>query len=289
MLRRKFTKNENGRDFVCGDLHGAYDRLLDGLNFIKFDLEKDRMFSVGDLVDRGPDNEKCLELLDEPWFFPVTGNHEQLMNDFYTGGPYSPFWLQNGGSWGEMYLGGDERSIEIQEFALRASNLPLMNTVEMTNGKSFHVIHAELGGVKPLSDAMLDNEEEFKQAAFQQTRDGDFIVWGRYIFRPLYNKHLDEHTLDKFRTRAALEKIGSHFGPELSHIYSGHTIMRAPVRFMGQTNIDTGAYMSTRNVGPYSNEAPSPPWSGLTITEPLTDRFWQARELGVVEIEPVVI
>ncbi len=70
--------NTHGRDFVLGDLHGHYRAVQALLEKVKFDYGKDRLFSVGDLVDRGPDSFSCLELLEQPWFFSVLGNHESI-------------------------------------------------------------------------------------------------------------------------------------------------------------------------------------------------------------------
>ena len=68
-----------GRDFVIGDIHGEYDQLMTCLNKIEFDKSKDRLFCVGDLIDRGPKSEKVLTLLKEDWIFSVLGNHEDMM------------------------------------------------------------------------------------------------------------------------------------------------------------------------------------------------------------------
>ena len=64
-------KNIKGRDFVVGDIHGHYDLLKTELKTVGFDKQKDRLFSVGDIIDRGPKSEECLTLLDQPWFFMV--------------------------------------------------------------------------------------------------------------------------------------------------------------------------------------------------------------------------
>lgn len=55
-----------------------YGLLLKTLDDIGFDYVNDRLFSVGDLVDKGPEFETCLSLLKESWFLSVLGNH-----DFY--------------------------------------------------------------------------------------------------------------------------------------------------------------------------------------------------------------
>lgn len=73
---KTYNRNLAGRDFVVGDIHGCYDQLMNLLKEIKFNFAKDRMFVVGDLVDRGPKSKEVLDLLYEPWFHSVIGNHD---------------------------------------------------------------------------------------------------------------------------------------------------------------------------------------------------------------------
>jgi len=51
----KLPTNQAGKDYVIGDLHGCYELLERLLDAVGFDKSKDRLFSVGDLIDRGPD------------------------------------------------------------------------------------------------------------------------------------------------------------------------------------------------------------------------------------------
>ncbi|MFD2437195.1 metallophosphoesterase [Modicisalibacter luteus] len=60
--------NKRGHDYLVGDLHGQYALLQTMLSRVGFDQDKDRLFCVGDLVDRGPDSLACLSLAFEPWF-----------------------------------------------------------------------------------------------------------------------------------------------------------------------------------------------------------------------------
>lgn len=80
---QRFTENKVGRDFVVGDLHGHYDELIAELDSLDFDFQHDRLFTVGDLCDRGPKSEEVIELTNEPWFFSVRGNHDQFILDRY--------------------------------------------------------------------------------------------------------------------------------------------------------------------------------------------------------------
>ena len=73
------TANEKGRDFTVGDIHGCFDRLDAALEAVGFDPSVDRLISVGDLVNRGGQSLRCLEYLQQPWFFAVAGNHEDMV------------------------------------------------------------------------------------------------------------------------------------------------------------------------------------------------------------------
>lgn len=88
MPSRVLTLQENtkGRDFVVGDIHGAFDLLDQALLAVNFDPSKDRLIAVGDLVDRGAHSPDCLYYLAQPWFYSVLGNHEVAFMYFYREG-----------------------------------------------------------------------------------------------------------------------------------------------------------------------------------------------------------
>lgn len=136
-MLRAFDINPNGRDFIIGDLHGCIDEFETLLKRLKLDFQKDRMFSVGDLVDRGPGSMACLRLLREPWFFAVKGNHEDMMlravaSNLQVG---ADIWAWNGGDWGvERFEDGDPEFFELMElvdacpfaFTIRSRELGLV-------------------------------------------------------------------------------------------------------------------------------------------------------------------
>ncbi|WP_138438562.1 metallophosphoesterase [Marinobacter alexandrii] len=138
MELQKFDRNELGRDFVVGDIHGCYSLLMRRLNKIGFDKTKDRLFSVGDLVDRGPESFLCLSLPYEPWFFAVRGNHELLMHDALNGGD-AGLWMMNGGNWCVEHELNDLR-ILVNDMMER---LPLAIEVQAEAG-SVGIIHADV-------------------------------------------------------------------------------------------------------------------------------------------------
>ena len=286
--------NSQGRDFVCGDIHGSYSRVLQFMEHVSFDKNTDRLICSGDLIDRGQENEKCLDLLYESWFFCALGNHEVMMIDsFLHGGTrYGITWLNHGGMWARDYLAEQSDMGVFVRGAVedKMQHLPVLITVDMANGKKFHVIHAEIYHDSPLSDNDFADAYMFKQLATRQTYDGDHVIWGRRNFIRFFDRPIDQRTLDKFRKSLTLENkdLGIIFNSKLSHIYSGHTIVRHPIQFIGQTNLDTMAYGSYPSDSRYGEELP-PKWAALTIVEPETDTFWQSRYDGVTEIKPIVI
>ncbi|MEE8287309.1 MAG: metallophosphoesterase, partial [Gammaproteobacteria bacterium] len=95
----RFPLNEHGRDFVVGDIHGMFEHLHRLLKNVEFEEETDRLFSVGDLVDRGPESRRALEWLDNPWFFACRGNHEQFAIDSNDPEQLDVWVNYNGGEW----------------------------------------------------------------------------------------------------------------------------------------------------------------------------------------------
>jgi len=85
-LVKRLPKNVLGRDFVIGDIHGRFQLVDQALLAVDFDRERDRLFSVGDLVDRGPEPLRALEFLAQPWFHAVRGNHEDMFLHLYRRG-----------------------------------------------------------------------------------------------------------------------------------------------------------------------------------------------------------
>lgn len=177
---KHFEKNVAGRDFVVGDIHGMFRMLEAQLGVLEFDTSKDRLFSVGDLVDRGPESYMFDRWLDKPWFHAVKGNHEQMMidaarDDSFEGKSAAHHFI-NGGEW--MYGLPD---VEQQCYAIVADELPIAIEVETDKGL-VGIIHAEC----PLDDWGLfkslysDNKEYFDQVA----------MWSRKRIKSGYTTHV---------------------------------------------------------------------------------------------------
>ncbi len=135
---KRFDANARGRDFFVGDLHGCYQLFFRELDSAGFDPSMDRVFSVGDLVDRGPDSARCLELVEQPWFHAVAGNHEAMMADALDGEDPT-LWIMNGGDWFFRDDADDWRG-RARELLRQ---LPLAMEVPVA-GRRIGVIHADV-------------------------------------------------------------------------------------------------------------------------------------------------
>lgn len=209
VLRAKM--NTAGRDFAVGDIHGCYDKLMVALDDVGFDRKVDRLFAVGDLVDRGRQNEQVVELLQEPWFYSVLGNHDQMLLDAVSN-PEDDFYaihhIQNGGAW---YYGlpTDQQ----KDIVTLLEGLPTAIEV-MTKYGRVGIVHAQVLGND--WDAMVDSIELGGNAGKYATQ---IALWSR----------------QKVTAGDTTKVRGVH------HVYVGHTVVTAPVILGNVTYTDTGA------------------------------------------------
>lgn len=212
-------ENLVGGDFVVGDIHGDYDLLFSELNKVNFDKNKDRLFSVGDLVDRGPENLKVLKLINEPWFHYVVGNHEDMMVEsaFDEDGHYRRMWYSNGGDWWEALTHNQ-----------RISAIPLFNKIRKAP-LAIQVARGDrvIGIVHASPPSVWDEETVQKQE--------QILMWDRKFIR-LIN---DAHSIKEI-------PIEFYLSP-LTDLYMGHTPVKVPFHVGNKTKlhwIDTGAFYS---------------------------------------------
>ena len=77
---RSVEENREGRDFVAGDVHGEFPTQEAVLTRVDFQPDRDRLFSLGDLIDRGPHSADALQWMESARIaLCVRGNHEQIL------------------------------------------------------------------------------------------------------------------------------------------------------------------------------------------------------------------
>lgn len=185
-IHKNIPMNHKGMDFFVGDIHGEYELLLSTLSQCEFNFECDRLFSVGDIIDRGPDSIACLELLQKPWFFAVRGNHEEmLLAD--ENSELARVHRNVGGEW--FYQCSEQEKLRLK--TLVESNCSVALTIESKFG-NIGLCHANTPmDWSDLQHAQLDNIELLQHCIwskqqYQQVKQGrlfkikgvEFVVHG---------------------------------------------------------------------------------------------------------------
>ena len=60
-VHHEIPANPIGEDWICSDVHGEFQLLMELLVGSGFEPAKDRLFMLGDVIDRGPESLRALE------------------------------------------------------------------------------------------------------------------------------------------------------------------------------------------------------------------------------------
>ena len=207
---QRFEKNVAGRDFVVGDIHGCFDLLCEQMDRVKFDPAVDRIFSVGDLVDRGPQSADAINWIKQPWFHAVRGNHEQMAIGVAAGRHDLTNYLVNGGGW--FLELSDARQ---QEVAEALGNLPVCIEVDTSDGL-VGLVHADIEG-------------------------GDWHAFTEALRFPRSKNHLRDLMEEALWSRDRIRYGNMDGVTGVVRMYVGHTPVKEPVELGNVRYIDTGA------------------------------------------------
>lgn len=211
-LVKRFPPNDIGRDFVVGDIHGCFEMVDQAFEQIAFDGSRDRLFSVGDLVDRGPNSFGVLGFLAQAGVHAVAGNHETMILDIYRDTEFVEESMlhertpDNGMEWWRD-VDHDAR-ISILD-ALAA--LPLVIEIE-TKAGIVGIVHAEVAAGDTW-DEFIQDIQELDHRAIQSA------IWGRTRIKQNWPQRVKG----------------------VERVFVGHTPLLSP-RLLGNTCfLDTGA------------------------------------------------
>jgi serine/threonine protein phosphatase 1 len=176
----RYGANPHGRDFIVGDVHGCFDKLNQALKQRDFSPHRDRLFAVGDLIDRGPGSHKVLSWLKQPWFHSCLGNHEEMLLTMKDDSAAALNWLYSYG--GEWWLSQDEAG----RAALRDAfaKLPYVIELETVHGR-VGIIHADIPKGMAWTDFI-----KLIEAGDPETRKA--ALWGRSRIRRRFSKPVAE-------------------------------------------------------------------------------------------------
>ena len=203
------------RTFVIGDIHGAYISLQQCLERSGFDFEKDKLISVGDIVDGWRFVKDCVDLLlTIPNRVMVVGNHDWWFIEYFMRGKRDSLWTSQGG----------DATLESYHDGIPEEHKTFFKTMIPTyvdNNKIY--VHGGFDPSQPI--------------AIQSIHD---IMWDRALFsisKTLEFKHGKDYKISQY-----------------DEIFIGHTQVRStvPLHYCNLWNMDTGAgwngYLTIMNV-----------------------------------------
>lgn len=206
----RVDRNRSGRDFVVGDVHGHLHQLQAQLDAVDFDRSCDRLFCLGDIVDRGPASESLLALIDQKAYFSILGNHEAMMIAGFENPETIPRHRANGGDW--FYALPEHQR---QRFVHQVRSRPW--AIELHAGdRRIGLIHANaLDGNWPRTlRALAAMEEKWSKGASLEEEPlagkAKQVLWDRSLARQLYRHVLGlgevKRTPDEYK-QLFLERI----------------------------------------------------------------------------------
>ena len=203
-----------GRDWVVGDVHGCFRTLREALLAIDFEHGCDRLFSVGDLIDRGPNSIEALEWLEGGRFEAVVmGNHEaEMVRLLQTGEILAP-----AKSYQQWMWSIERRDLFRWYHAVRA--LPLAVTVDTAHGQ-VGIVHCS---------TWRDNWE----ATLEALEERDIVAINMVLLG------IDEH---ERRAGPTGDEVGG-----IDRVITGHDARKQVERRGNTWCIDTGAGFPAMN------------------------------------------
>lgn len=235
------------RRLIIGDIHGNRDALLSALEASNYDPTSDRLFFVGDYIDRHPHSKEVVDLiLTFPDKVCIRGNHDQFMIDFlhqdHNQKSISSVWAEHGG----------RSTLESYGFKMRSNKKN-----KILSSGTIPPDHVDFYNSLIPYQFTPDNKAVLHGGFDLNLRDmsANYIIWDRLMWKTAIEEHARGQATFSCFTRFQM-------------LFIGHTNLLSfpgqeeclPQKRLNVWNIDTGAGFS----GP------------LTIMDMDTEEFWQS-------------
>jgi len=226
-----FSANTQGIDYLCSDIHGHFSLLERRLTEVGFDASKDRLFSLGDLIDRGDESQQALAYLRQPWFHAIMGNHELMLMKAYASDDSEVYewWYYWGGDWS-----GSLTKEQLAKYYAAFRRLPVAIELALRDGRTIGLVHAQLPNRvswnrvrDQLSRIPQDacNPDEY-QADGVKPKDIAEMIWAK---NQLYGSE---------KERSKIQPV-----QDIDHVFHGHSIVYIkPETITNRTFMDLGSY-----------------------------------------------
>lgn len=249
----RLQANIVGRDFAVGDIHGCFSVLEKALEEASFDTSKDRLFCVGDLINRGTESERSLEFLEKEWFYTVRGNHEHMFQEDVAlmnakGKDVVKDHFDQAGLGWILSLSEEDQNTFIQAF----DNLPYAIEVLTKEGGIIGITHAEV----PENCSWQDFTQKLEEGDKRTLKNA---ILGRSRITKAYKNGYD--------TDAGVSGV--------SKLFTGHSIAtgRKASKMGNWFCIDTGAVMRYRGT------------EGMFPESPAEDMHLTLVDIGATEVD----
>ena len=213
--------------YVCADIHGQYEKFQKMKEKINFGPD-DKMFVLGDAIDRGPDPAKCLlDILTDSRITFLIGNHEDMMLKAFNNEDAIDLWLSNGAeSTIDQSLAIGMTADDWNEAILESAYLVIPDLV--VNGKHFYLTHASH------LDYVVYKPILYRKASAKDIRQAAWSREYRYLpgalkaeeYRSLYTAYPKTTMIFGHTPVSHCEYARSttHKNPRISHFAHGHAI-----------------------------------------------------------------
>ena len=161
------------KSYCIADIHGRYGALRQLLTETPFNMDQDRLITLGDIVDGGRKTRQCIDLLlTVPNRIDIRGNHDYpWFHDWITKGIEVPIWTHQGGLATMESYDFDWKSVPSAHIEFIENMIPYF--VDEKNNLYVH------GGFNPR--APIENQKP------------EFLTWDRTIL-----KYARSHTIKKY-------------------------------------------------------------------------------------------
>ena len=153
--------------YVIGDVHGCFDQLINLLDKIDYDSQKDKIILTGDLVNRGPESLAVLNYcMADKNITSVLGNHDL----------YLLYLMSINQGKGELKPVVDaENNMQIFEWLIKR---PLLIQIsDQSNQNKFAITHAGIPEIWPIEKA-CELAEEVSMALTENASKILRTMWG---------------------------------------------------------------------------------------------------------------
>jgi hypothetical protein len=186
MIIPTYEISDNSPIIVIADVHGQYDKLISLINKIP---ENAIICFVGDLIDRGYNNRRCLDFSKN--YFSVIGNHEEMMIEYFEEFKFekgnfsnSHDWIKYGGRLTFLeYNSEDEINYDLDYL----KSLPFAIRFTFPDKKDLIVSHSD---ISPLinKNGLLDLNEQLNIYGNDFDDIKNYVLWNRF-----HRKYTDLH------------------------------------------------------------------------------------------------